>query len=77
MSLHEVWQAAASSPFQPSVSKDSQIAVGLLLLLVGLILTILFGLNRSSSSIPIFGIPASLAFAFGAVYTICGVGVYV
>ena len=35
MSLHEVWQAAASSPFQPSVSKDSQIAVGLLLLLVG------------------------------------------
>ncbi|KAK6387270.1 checkpoint clamp complex protein Rad1 [Exophiala oligosperma] len=34
MSLHEVWQAAASSPFQPSVGKDSQLPLGLLLLLI-------------------------------------------
>ncbi|EXJ83570.1 hypothetical protein A1O1_07193 [Capronia coronata CBS 617.96] len=77
MSLYEVWQAAASSPFQPAVGKDSQLTVGLSLLLVGLILTGLFGLNRSPVSIPLFGIPASLAFAIGAVYAICGFGVYV
>ena len=48
MSLHEVWQAAASSPFEPAVGKDSQLYVGFLLLLVGLILTGLFGLSMSS-----------------------------
>ncbi|KAJ4514383.1 hypothetical protein HRR86_001510 [Exophiala dermatitidis] len=77
MSLHEVWQAAASSPFQPAVGKDSQLFVGLFLLLIGLIFTGLFGLNRSLLSIPLYGIPASLAFGIGAVYTICGFGVYV
>lgn len=77
MSLHEVWQAAASSPFEPSVGKDSQLYVGFILLLIGLVFTGLFGLNRSLIAIPAFGIPASLAFGFGAVYTICGVGVYV
>lgn len=35
MSLYEVWQAAASSPFQPTVGKDSQLTLGLLLLLIG------------------------------------------
>ncbi|KAG9771661.1 phenol 2-monooxygenase, partial [Aureobasidium melanogenum] len=74
MSLHEVWQAAASSPFQPAVGKDSQLFVGLFLLLIGLIFTGLFGLNRSLLSIPLYGIPASLAFGIGAVYTICGFG---
>ena len=77
MSLHEVWLAAADSPFQPTISKDSQLIVGLTLILIGFVLTGLFGLNKSFASLPLFGIPASLAFAFGAVYTICGVGVYV
>lgn len=77
MSLHELWEAAASSPFQPAVSKESQLTLGLTLLLVAAIFTILFGLNRSLVSLPLYGIPASLAFGFGAVYTICGVGVYV
>ena len=76
-SLQQVWQAAASNPFQPAVVKDSQLSVGLLLLLAGLILTVLFGLNRSLVAVPLFGIPASLAFGFGAVYAICGFGVYV
>ena len=77
MSLHEVWEAAAGNPFQPSVSKDYQFTLGFSLLLAGVVLTILFGLNRSIVSLPLYGIPASLAFGFGAVYTICAVGVYV
>lgn len=98
MSLHEVWQAAASSPFQPTIGKESQLTLGLFLLFVGkedhhwmrrnanevpgLILTVLFGLStlntcdrpssantdsvkdRSTLSVPAFGIPASLAFGY-------------
>jgi hypothetical protein len=77
MSLNEIWEAAAGSPFTPAVSKDYQLTLGFALLLTGVVLTILFGLNRSFISLPLYAIPASLAFAFGAVYTICGVGVYV
>jgi cell cycle checkpoint protein len=77
MSLNEIWEAAAGSPFAPVVSKDYQLTLGFALLLTGVVLTTLFGLNRSLISLPLYGIPASLAFAFGAVYTICGVGVYV
>lgn len=77
MSLREVWEAAAGSPFTPTVSKDYQLTLGFTLLLTAVVLTVLFGLNRSFLSLPLYGIPASLAFAFGAVYTICGVGVYV
>ena len=77
MSLYEVWEAAVSSPFTPSVSKDNQLTVGFTLLIIGVLFTGLFGLNRSLPSVAFYGIPASLAFGFGAVYTICGVGVYV
>lgn len=77
MSLLEVWEAAAGSPFQPTVSKENQLTLGFSLLLMGIILTGFFGLNRSVVSIPLFGLAASLAFGFGAVYTICGFGVYV
>jgi cell cycle checkpoint protein len=77
MSLNEVWEAAAGSPFTPAISKDSQLPIGFTLLLAAVVLTVLFGLNRSFISLPLYGIPASLAFAFGVVYTICGVGVYV
>ncbi|CAM1504727.1 Fc.00g023180.m01.CDS01 [Cosmosporella sp. VM-42] len=76
-SLHEVWQAAAGSPFFPVVQKDSQFWVGFLLLLLGLILTGVFGLNRSLVNVPVLGVPASLAVAFGVVYMFCAVGVYV
>ena len=41
MSLYEVWQAAASSPFEPSVGKDSQLYVGFILLLIGTALSLL------------------------------------
>ena len=34
--LLDVWEAAASSPYQPSVSKDSQFTVGAFLLLIGM-----------------------------------------
>ncbi|KAL2860726.1 putative DNA repair protein Rad1 [Aspergillus lucknowensis] len=74
MSLNQVWEAAAASPYTPLIAKDSQFSVGFTLLLLALILTILFGLNRSFLSIVSFGIPASLAFGFGAVYMICAVG---
>ncbi|KAL4955627.1 hypothetical protein BDW69DRAFT_113603 [Aspergillus filifer] len=46
-------------------------------LLAAFIFTTLFGLNRSFASIVSLGVPASLAFGFGAVYMICAVGVYV
>ncbi|KAK0509255.1 hypothetical protein JMJ35_008626 [Cladonia borealis] len=77
MSLNEVWEGAAGSPFYPTVSKDKQFLVGSTLLLIAFVLTGLFGLNRSFKNIPILGVPASLAFGFGAVYMICAVGVYV
>ncbi len=35
MSLNEVWEAAAGSPFHPAVSKDSQFLVAFTLLLIG------------------------------------------
>jgi hypothetical protein len=62
MSLSEVWQAAASSPFQPTLAKDSQVTFGFGLLLTGFVLSILFGLNRSFAAITLYGIPASLCF---------------
>ncbi|GIC90657.1 putative DNA repair protein Rad1 [Aspergillus udagawae] len=76
MSLNEVWEAASASPYSPLISKDHQFFVGFSLLLSALVLTGLFGLNRSFLSIATFGVPASLAFGFGAVYMICAVGVY-
>ncbi|KAM5384469.1 hypothetical protein ACJZ2D_001505 [Fusarium nematophilum] len=76
-SLHEVWQAAAGSPFFPTVNKGSQFWVAFFLLLLGLSLTGVFALNRSLVNVPVLGIPASLAIAFGVVYMFCAVGVYV
>ncbi|KAL2350374.1 hypothetical protein BJ546DRAFT_444153 [Cryomyces antarcticus] len=75
--LLELWEAAAANPYQPTISKNNQFTVGFTLLLLGVILTGLFGLNRSLINLPLLGIPASLAFGFGAVYMICAVGVYV
>ncbi|KAH8597619.1 hypothetical protein B0O99DRAFT_508080 [Bisporella sp. PMI_857] len=76
-SLHQVWESAIGNPFEPTIGKNSQFSVGLLLLIAGVLLSGLFGLNRSLVSIPLIGVPASLALAFGAVYMICAVGVYV
>ncbi|CAG8980796.1 hypothetical protein HYALB_00003721 [Hymenoscyphus albidus] len=76
-SLHHVWESASGNPFIPTVSKDSHFVVGFSLLTIGLLLSGLFGLNRSVVNIPLIGIPASLSIAFGAVYMICAVGVYV
>ncbi|KAJ6166507.1 hypothetical protein N7470_001954 [Penicillium chermesinum] len=67
MSLNEVWEAASAAPFHPVVSKDGQFAVGFNLLLV----------DRSFGNLLTLGVPASLAFGFGAVFMICAVGVYV
>ncbi|KAJ6004369.1 hypothetical protein N7499_000434 [Penicillium canescens] len=77
MSLNEVWEAASATPFTPLVDKDSQFSVGFNLLLIALVTTTLFGLNRSFLNIVSLGVPASLAFGFGAVFMICAVGVYV
>ncbi|KAK7218085.1 hypothetical protein V2G26_006088 [Clonostachys chloroleuca] len=76
-SLHEVWQAAAGSPFLPTISKESQFTVGFLLLLIGVALTGYFALNRSLLNVPLLGVPASAAIAVGTVYMFCAVGVYV
>ncbi|KAF2112043.1 hypothetical protein BDV96DRAFT_649406 [Lophiotrema nucula] len=75
--LLDVWEAAAASPYQPTVGKGSQFTVGFLLLLVAFLLAGVFSLNRSFINVSVIGIPASLAFGFGAVYMICAVGVYV
>ncbi|KAL2125401.1 hypothetical protein VTJ04DRAFT_1766 [Mycothermus thermophilus] len=76
-SLHEVWQAAAGSPFVPTVGKDNQFLVAIVLLLLGFSLGGRFALNRSVVNLPVLAVPASLAIAFGVVYMFCGVGVYV
>ncbi|KAN0093902.1 hypothetical protein V8E51_017086 [Hyaloscypha variabilis] len=76
-SLHQVWESAVGNPFVPTVGKGSQFLLGFSLLTIGLLLSGLFGLNRSIVNIGALGIPASLAIAFGAVYMICAVGVYV
>lgn len=47
-SLHEVWQAAAGSPFLPTVGKNSQFLVGFVLTLVGVLITGVFALSLSS-----------------------------
>lgn len=44
-SLHEVWQAAAGSPFFPVISKGNQFWVGFLLLIFGLTITGVFALS--------------------------------
>lgn len=44
-SLHEVWQAAAGSPFFPTVDKDTQFTLAFALLLVGFFLTGVFALS--------------------------------
>ncbi|KAH9880728.1 hypothetical protein IAQ61_001022 [Plenodomus lingam] len=75
--LLDVWEAASASPFIPSIGKDSQFVVGFTLLAISLVLSTIFGLNRSFVNLPVLGVPASLAFGFGAVYMICAVGVYV
>jgi len=76
-SLHEVWQAAAGSPFLPTIGKNTQFLVAFILLLIGISLTGVFALNRSLANVPLLGIPASLAIAYGTVYMFCAVGVYV
>ncbi|KAI9753852.1 MAG: hypothetical protein M4579_004980 [Chaenotheca gracillima] len=75
--LNEVWEGASGTPFQPIISKDRQFVVGCTLLLFALISTGYFSLNRTLTNLPLVGIPASLAFGFGAVFMICAVGVYV
>ncbi|PGH27319.1 hypothetical protein AJ80_01029 [Polytolypa hystricis UAMH7299] len=77
MSLNELWKSAAGSPFDPTFSKDNQFFLAFTALLGALLLTGLFGLNRSFLNISLLGVPASLAFGFGAVLMICAVGVYV
>ncbi|KAJ2905709.1 hypothetical protein MKZ38_004576 [Zalerion maritima] len=76
-SVVDVWNAAAANPFVPTVGKDSQFTVGFLLVLIGISLGAIFTLGRSLLNVPLLGIPASLALAFGAVYMFCAVGVYV
>ncbi|PSN71741.1 hypothetical protein BS50DRAFT_629877 [Corynespora cassiicola Philippines] len=75
--LLDVWEAASASPYYPPVSKDSQFTVGFALLVLSFLLATIFGLNRSFVNLSILGVPASIAFGFGAVYMICAAGVYV
>jgi hypothetical protein len=49
-SLHEVWQAAAGSPFLPAVGKGSQFLVGFVLLLLGVAITAFFALSKLLTS---------------------------
>jgi hypothetical protein len=51
-SLHEVWKAAAGSPFLPTVGKGSQFSVAFFLLFIGLILTGVFALSESQLALP-------------------------
>jgi hypothetical protein len=46
-SLHEVWQAAAGSPFVPTIGKDSQFLVAFVLVVLGFGLGGAFALSMS------------------------------
>ena len=79
-SLHEVWQAAAGSPFFPTVNKDTQFTLAFALLFVGFFLAGVFALSmrhrlslyfllltildRTFINVPLLGVPASLAIAY-------------
>ncbi|KAK7510331.1 putative DNA repair protein Rad1 [Phyllosticta citriasiana] len=60
--LLDVWEAAKAQPYYPAVAKNSQFLAGFLLLLTAFVLTGFFGLNRSVVTLPVIGVPASLAF---------------
>lgn len=47
-SLHEVWQAASSSPFLPAIGKNTQFLVAFVLLVAGVSLTSVFALSKSN-----------------------------
>lgn len=47
-SLASIWEASASQPFEPAVSKTQHFSVGFTLLLFGLICSSLFGLSTPS-----------------------------
>ncbi|KAF1825272.1 uncharacterized protein K489DRAFT_352616 [Dissoconium aciculare CBS 342.82] len=76
-SLRGLWDDAANSPFESTIPKDSQFTIATVLLLTATILTSLFGLDLKLKNIPLYAIPAALAFGFGSVFMICAVGVYV
>ncbi|ROW07930.1 hypothetical protein VMCG_03393 [Cytospora schulzeri] len=73
--LIEVWQTAAGNPFLPTIGKGTQFLVAFVLLLLGLSAFGIFALNRSIVAVPVIGIPASLAIAYGTVYMFCAVHV--
>lgn len=78
-SLHQVWDSAVGNPFVPTIGKGSQFFVGITLLVLGILLSGLFGLSkfrhsyrqqfsdgfldRSLINVPLIGVPASLAIA--------------
>ena len=43
--LHDLWEASASQPFAPIVSKEAQFNVGFTLLLFAIVCSGLFGLS--------------------------------
>ena len=49
-SLHSVWESAAGNPYVPTVGKGSQFFVGITLLVIGILLSGLFGLSMFSRS---------------------------
>ncbi|RAL67926.1 hypothetical protein DID88_008651 [Monilinia fructigena] len=65
-SLHGVWESAVGNPFIPTIGKESQFVVGFSLLCIGVLLSGLFGLNRSALTLPLLGLPASAAIAAGS-----------
>jgi hypothetical protein len=46
LSLHSAWEGAAGNPFIPTIGKGSQFWIGILLLLLGTLLSLFFGLSE-------------------------------
>jgi cell cycle checkpoint protein len=49
-SLHQVWQAAAGSPFLPVVGKESQFTIAFILLTLSIAITGVFALSKLSEN---------------------------
>ena len=49
--LQSLWDASASQPFTPAISKEQQFTVGFTLLFAALVLTGLFGMSMWNASL--------------------------
>jgi len=69
-SLHEVWQAAAGSPFIPTIGKDSQFLIAFVLIVLGFFLGGAFALSWFHPFGPVWIVLLMISFTDRSVVTL-------